>query len=839
MDFNAKQIAPPKSWEVFEDLCLALFQVLWKDQGTQKNGRQGQPQAGVDVFGKNNAQGGGLWGVQCKCKDQIAGRELGMAEVKAELAKTADFLPKLTHLIIATTATSDVKIQKQVRLLNEERFNAGLCPVTIYAWDKIIQLLHENEPIAKLYYPEHFASLLQTAKPLRLPAITLSDCFADPVNHLAELRRQLQSGGSSALLAAATVQGMGGVGKTQLALKYSMEYQDDYAGVWWFQAETESMLEQDCILFCHKQGVALAAGEAAGAAMRAWLNGQEAQEARWLLVFDNAEDQKLLQGCLPQAAKHHIIITSRLRLWQGLQNLELNVWNEEQALAFLRPRLAALLPVAGDAQLRRLAAALDGLPLALEQACAYLINTGVSTDAYIAAVQAHEKQARLLGREDSMLCARSVLATLSLAFAKLSSPARALLELCGWLAAEPVPEYLFTEHADELPLLLQARAADELLWRETVAELQNYALCHAVIRPLADHMCNGREQVFCLTFHRLTQAAVRAGAADAQGGSAALALLGVAFPFYSEEPQHWPRCRALEPHALRLHELYQESWGGQHSHAVLLGQLATYLKYGPAQQRQAQQMEQQALLICQNALGEEHPDTLTVMNNLAETLRQAGDLPGARALEEKTLEIRRRVLGEEHPDTLTSMNNLAGTLWQAGDLPGARDLQEKTLEIRRRVLGEEHPDTLSSMNNLAETLRQAGDLPGARALHEKTLKIRRRVLGEEHPDTLTSMNNLALALLQAGDLPGAQALEEKALEIRRRMLGEEHPDTLIAMNNLARTLEDMGKLAAAIAMMEKTVTLRCKILGEQHPHTLGSKQSLANMRAAQNQSPAS
>jgi hypothetical protein len=141
-------------------------------------------------------------------------------------------------------------------------------------------------------------------------------------------------------------------------------------------------------------------------------------------------------------------------------------------------------------------------------------------------------------------------------------------------------------------------------------------------------------------------------------------------------------------------------------------------------------------------LGEEHPATLTSMGNLAPTLRNQGDLPGARRLEERVLEIRKRVLGEEHPDTLTSISNLAGTLWNQGDLPGARRLQEAVLETMKRVLGKEHPTTLMLMSNFAHTLQSQGDLPAARRLGEAVLETRTRVLGEHHPDTLTSMNNL-------------------------------------------------------------------------------------------------
>ncbi len=103
MEFNAKQIAPPASWEAFEDLCWALFQAEWRDQNTQKHGRQGQKQNGVDIVGTNHAQGGGLWGVQCKGKMQAYGSKLTEKEINAELAKADQFDPPLCHWIIATS----------------------------------------------------------------------------------------------------------------------------------------------------------------------------------------------------------------------------------------------------------------------------------------------------------------------------------------------------------------------------------------------------------------------------------------------------------------------------------------------------------------------------------------------------------------------------------------------------------------------------------------------------------------------------------------------------------------------------------------------------------------
>jgi len=244
--------------------------------------------------------------------------------------------------------------------------------------------------------------------------------------------------------------------------------------------------------------------------------------------------------------------------------------------------------------------------------------------------------------------------------------------------------------------------------------------------------------------------------------------------------------------------------------------------YGSAENLLRRQCELQRTI-----LGAEHPNTLTSMNNLAETLRAQGDLEGARIIQEQELEITRRVLGAKHPDTLTSMNNLALTLRDQGDLEGARIIHEQVLELRRRVLGAEHPDTLTSMNNLAETLRDQGDMEGARKIHEQVLEITRRVLGAEHPNTLTSMNNLALTLGAQGELEGARKIHEQVLEITRRVLGAEHPNTLTSMNNLALTLGAQGELEGARKIQEQVLEIRCRVLGAEHPDTLTSMNNLA------------
>ena len=707
-------------------------------------------------------------------------------------------------------------------------------------------------------------------RPWRVIDHALSPHFQDPNDLLSTLRQQLQggngtAGGPAAIVgaggaAAAALHGMGGIGKTQLALAYCHRWRGSYAGIWWLRAETaagfpgdgetapaatapkagvqapaprDTLLQQDALAACAAAGVAVPDGMPPSQALVQWLRGQSAP---WLLVFDNADDPASLRQHLPGPGPHHVIITSRRPDWGGLARaLELPIWTPTQGAAFLQQRLgAAALPQA-DAE--ALSQALGGLPLALEQAASYTEATGGSVASYRRLWQT--AAAALLQRHSpSTGYEHTVGATLSLAFPRLSPAAQQLLRLRAFAAPEPLPERFFTEGAKHLPAELAAAAADPLAWNDVAGELKRYALAQRDAIPTLGRpwLAGGRAPEgtpteLALTLHRLTQQVVRGQLVDERTDSAALLnLLSEACPGDAQHPAQWPRLAVLLPHAVWVNDgvaVPSDEPAAVQLRTRLLDRTAGFLHFGQALLPQARALFEQALTVRSRVLGFEHPDTLTSMNNLAHTLWDLGNLPPARRLEEQALAVRRRVLGDEHPDTLTSMNNLAGTQWAQGDLPGARRLQEQVLTVRRRVLRDEHPATLTSMNNLAGMLWAQGDLPGARSLQEQVLSVHRRLLGDEHPDTLTSMNNLAETLGADGDFPGARRLQEQALAVRRRVLGDEHPDTLTSMNNLAQTLRAQGDLPGARRLQEQALAVCRRVLGDEHSATLASMNNLA------------
>ncbi|KAJ6523053.1 hypothetical protein B0H19DRAFT_1345707 [Mycena capillaripes] len=246
-----------------------------------------------------------------------------------------------------------------------------------------------------------------------------------------------------------------------------------------------------------------------------------------------------------------------------------------------------------------------------------------------------------------------------------------------------------------------------------------------------------------------------------------------------------------------------------------------------ALQKKAEQ-EKAVLYDMRRDFGDDHPETLYPMEDLAYTHHELGEYMAARDLRVVVLEKRRVLLGDEDPLTLHSMGALGATFINLGQFKKGEGLEVMLLEKQSEVLGEEHPDTLHTMRNLADTYRILSRLPEAERLVIQVLEKQREILGDGHPDTLRSMQNLATIYGELGRLTEAEGLEVQVLEKQREVLGDDHPDTLRTMGNLAATYLGSGRLNAAEELLAVAVGKQQKVLGEDHPVTLLTLSNLAS-----------
>jgi tetratricopeptide (TPR) repeat protein len=546
----------------------------------------------------------------------------------------------------------------------------------------------------------------------------------------------------------AAVQGIGGVGKTSLAIEYAHRYRNLYAGVCWCPAETRTGLLSALANLTVTLGASTAEEADVEKAAKAALRRSAEQRATWLLVYDNVPAPDAIADLLPSAGAR-VLITSRFSDWSELADeVALDVLPLEEAVALLRSRTAR-----GFAGAQTLAEVLGRLPLALDHAAAYCKRTQMRFADY-----ATKASSLIDPAPRSVGYPRSVAATFDLAITEAVAQ-------CP--AAEPLMAYLAQCAHERIPMtLVEGAVEDEVECMEALAAIAEVSLVKH------DPFEDGTPAV---TVHRLVQAVARArseangSAQDAIGKL--IARLTASYPEDGyDNPQSWPLCAKLTPHLLARR--------GADDASVfhLLGRTGEYF-HGRAAYSQAAPLLRDALAFSVKVLGPEHPDTAISLNNLANVLRAQGDLAEARPLSERALAISEKVLGPEHPDTAISLTNLANLLWSQGDLVGARPLYERALAIREKAFGPEHSDTATCLNSLASVLKAQGDFAGARPLYERALAIREKTLGPEHYDTAESLNDLAVVLSNEGDFAGARLLLKRALAIgashvKRSPLGE-------------------------------------------------------------------
>jgi tetratricopeptide (TPR) repeat protein len=571
--------------------------------------------------------------------------------------------------------------------------------------------------------------------PPRIPVFTGR---LDELERLDAILMKDQAAAVTQSVGRAAVQGLGGIGKTSLAIEYAYRFRGLYAGVRWCPAETRTVLLSSLASLAVTLGAPASEEADVENAAKAALRRLAEQRATWLLVYDNVSSPEHIADLLPSAGAR-LLITSRFSDWKGwAEEVALDVLPLEEAVGLLQNRTGRS-DVEGA---NRLAEALDNLPLALDHAAAYCKRTQMQFGDY-----AKKASSLIAGAPRGAGYPRSVAATFDLAIGEAVSQ-------CP--AAEGLMAYLAQSAPERIPMtLVEGAVADEARRLQALAALAEVSLVKH------DPFEDGTQAV---TVHRLVQAVARARSQSKGMTQAAIdrmiARLATTYPEDVDNPQSLPLCAKLTPHLLARREAGPDDASEVANWPEVLDRAGGYF-YGRAAFSEALPLLRDALAMNEKALGPEHPDTAQSLNNLALPLHAQGNLAGAKPLYERALAIREKALGPEHPDTAQSLNNVATLLKDQGDFAGARPLFERALAIQEKVLGPEHPNTNAARGNLARLLLMSHQPSQARALSEAALTAHDKVLGRDHASTKNSARVTADALEALGRTEDAKALRER------------------------------------------------------------------------------
>lgn len=633
------------------------------------------------------------------------------------------------------------------------------------------------------------------------------------------------------------INGLSGMGKTQLAVEYACRYRHEYQAVLWLNATSHERLSADVASLADQLSLPTqdrTDEQRLFAAVKHWLHHHD----QWLLLLDNLEDFTIVNQLIPpQGSGHVLLITHSQAIGTFGQTVSIiEMAPDESALLLLRraKRIAehASPDAANEAeylQALSIAQEVAGYPLALDQAGAYIEETHHSLASYLELYR--RRQATLLGMRGRLALEQNehpdpVTTTLSLTFARVAQidpHALELLRLFAFLHPDDIPDEMLTQGASALSEPLQTIAADPVLLDTAIATLRRFSLLHH------------RVDTTTLNIHRIVQVVLKAQLTNDQQRQLAIQVVHlVNHIFPGGDFLTWPECERYLPQAQRCAKLITDYQMTFDEAAHLLHCLGTYC-YERALYSEAETSLTHALSIREQQRGPEHLETAETLNALAQLYSKQGKYRLAEPLYLRALSIREQQLGPDHVVTALSLNNLASLYRLLADYQRAATLQKQALTIYEHILGLNHSSTATALNNLALIYQKQGHYQQAEPLLLRALALREHAPDVHHLALTSSLNMLAELYQLQGKHQQAEPLLLRAIAIREQTLGSEHPDTARSLHHLAALYDTLENYPQAEALYQRTLSIYEQVLGSGHPRTAGVLHNLAFLFRRQGQ----
>ncbi|MDI9395156.1 MAG: tetratricopeptide repeat protein [Euryarchaeota archaeon] len=622
--------------------------------------------------------------------------------------------------------------------------------------------------------------------------------FTGREEKLEQIRKALLADNTIAVSQSVAVCGLGGIGKTQTALEYTYRYRTEYEFIFWVKADSEDSIISDYVVIAKLLNLPVKNDSDLNNIVSAVLNWFRIHE-NWLLVIDNADDISFVKHYLPPDPKGHILLTSRLRVFDTLdiRLLDLEEMSPEEAKSFLLKRTEHTDPNQSELEaLEKLVDELGYLPLALEQAGAFIRANNSSFKDYL--VSYNKRGLKLLEKStiDRSKYPDSISTTWLMNFEEVRKKSKVsadILFASAFLNPHEIPKEIFDKGAEELGPLISSEFndvdMDPLVFDESLKPLWQYSII------------NRDAGSSTYDIHRLVQAVIRDGMEESEQklwAERVVKAVNRAFP--DVEYKNWELCDKLLPHAqicaeyIKLWKLETEESARLETEesARLLNEAGSYL-HKRARFKESEELLKSSLDIREKILEPEHFDVSESLNNLGELYKDLGRYTEAEPLYLRSLEVRENTLKSDDTAIAESLNNLAGVYNSLGRYSDAESLYTRALEITEKALGPEHPDVGAGLNNLAGVYNSLGRYSDAESLSTRALKITEKALGPEHPDVGTCLQNLAFIYYEQRKYLKAKPYYERAIKVVEKTKGENSLELASLLERYASLLEKMRK----------------------------------------------
>lgn len=649
---------------------------------------------------------------------------------------------------------------------------------------------------------------------------------------LETLHVQLAVDHASARTRSCALYGLGGVGKTQIALEYAYRRALEYRAVFWIKAEESETIRSSFLRIAemlqlperqHVEQLQVIT------AVQHWL----ARHSHWLLIWDNLEDMGLLPRFLPSSLQGAILITTRRQTLGSLAfGLELSPMGQEEGVAFLFRRAKILTAEVSGASIQHLLArmpveytaakvlvtTLGGLPLALDQAGAYIEETRCGVATYLTLFQTRNSLL-LQQRDEFPNHPESVSTTFRLsllATTQCHPAAHEFLQVCALLQPHGIPEELFLQGARYLGATLEAACQDLFEWNQMVAAACAYSLLQR--QP--------EEQTFSM--HRLVQMVLKGMLSEAAQHSwkrRVLHAMSQLFPCNEKgQADYWQQCERLLPHALLCLTWREEE--GEELCVTLMNRIATYFSER-SQYIEAEALYRRAMHLGEQTLGADHPQVGEILYGLASLQRKRGQYAEVEALYVRALRLREQALEVGHPQISEALCGLASFYVDRGRYAEAEALYQRVLSIQEHTLGAEQLQVATALQGLAVLYDDQGRYTEAEPLYRSALSIREHILGADHPQVAVVLHNLAESYREQSRYAEAEPLFLQALHIWQQKLGSEHPRVAHPLQSLAEMYREQGRYAEAEPPLLRALHIWERAVGPEHHLVATSLHSLA------------